>query len=201
MRCCSHIYVTSVNASIEHPDESLITLLVLYDDGLHGDGAADDDTYGNTWDSTIGSEGTYFVDISALDNESNEFLLNNGSTFEIIDTTGPSLSNADIEPNTGLPGEQFYIYVDVYDLSGIASITAYIQNPDENNVDIISLYDDGSHNDYGIGDGTYANGWDSYGMPVGTYYVDIVAIDNSGNSNSNELENIDYHFIIDCGCG
>jgi len=60
-----------IEATIQHPDESIICDLELFDDGLHSDGAAGDRNYGNTWDSTGADEGLYYVDIvswNALDN-------------------------------------------------------------------------------------------------------------------------------------
>ena len=81
------------------------------------------------------------------------------------------------------------------------SVTAYIQSPDESNIYVLSLYDDGNHGDLSNGDGTYGNIWDSSGYPETTYYVDIVAIDSSLSNNLNELENIDKNILIDCGCG
>jgi len=59
---------TSVSAHIQKPDETDIAAINLYDDGIHSDGAANDGTYGNTWDSTGFPSGPYFIDIIARDN-------------------------------------------------------------------------------------------------------------------------------------
>ncbi|NIA11884.1 MAG: hypothetical protein GWP10_19700 [Nitrospiraceae bacterium] len=59
-----------IEATIQHPDESAICDLELFDDGLHSDGAAGDGNYGHTWDSTGADGGLYYVDIvswNALD--------------------------------------------------------------------------------------------------------------------------------------
>jgi len=56
-------------AHIQNPDESDIAggVITLFDDGAHGDGAAGDDVYGNTWNSGAAPQGPYFVDINACD--------------------------------------------------------------------------------------------------------------------------------------
>ncbi len=94
--------IFSVTAYIEHPDETINATLVLYDDGLHGDGNLNDGIYGNIWDSNDVDLGTYFVDILALDNSSlqNKEFINNGVSFiieegpPIITINSPSPSAA-----------------------------------------------------------------------------------------------------------
>jgi len=178
--------ISSVTAYIQFPDETNIATVTLYDDGLHSDGAAGDGTYGNTWNSAAQVSGVYYVDIIAVDTLSNTGETENGATF-IIDDTPPAVSNVQVTPSTAQPGTTFTITAQVSDtLSSISSVTAYIQFPDETNIATVTLYDDGLHSDGAAGDGTYGNIWNSAGQASGVYYVDIVAVDTTGNSGETE---------------
>ena len=54
-------------AHIQNPDEKDVAQVTLFDDGLHNDGAANDGTYGASWNSTGFPVGSYYVDITACD--------------------------------------------------------------------------------------------------------------------------------------
>ena len=87
---------TSLNkaeAVINHPDETVIYNLQLFDDGAHSDGAAGDRTYGNTWDSTGAEEGLYYVDIVSWDELNNREEAENLATFSINSTPPASITN------------------------------------------------------------------------------------------------------------
>jgi hypothetical protein len=120
---------TSLNraeAAINHPDETVIYNLQLFDDGAHSDGAAGDRTYGNTWDSTGAEEGPYYVDIVSWNEQDMRDEAENLATFtinaappveeEIFDTgegTYPSISgthNGTITPSHNLSVSKLFTY-------------------------------------------------------------------------------------------
>ncbi|RLI63495.1 MAG: hypothetical protein DRO67_05635, partial [Candidatus Asgardarchaeum californiense] len=82
-------------AEIESPDETVITTLDLYDDGLHNDGDADDDVYGNTW-TTDGTERTYLVDIIAQDTTPMTTTKDNATMFTTVPCGFPVQVTTDI---------------------------------------------------------------------------------------------------------
>ncbi|MHA1284203.1 MAG: choice-of-anchor X domain-containing protein [Promethearchaeota archaeon] len=174
--------ISTVTAYVQHPDGTNIETLTLYDDGTHGDSSAGDNTYTNQWTSTSSNAlGTYYVDIRAIDSSpaSNQRNVDNADTFTLQDTTAPTLSSASITPTSGQPNQVFIINIDASDPSGITSVWAEIEHPNNVVVARIQLYDDGSHNDGASGDGTYGNSWDSTGYGEGLFYVNINATDGS----------------------
>jgi len=113
-----------------------------------------------------------------------------------VDKTAPSISNIQVTPSIGSPGANFTITVAVTDASDIQFVKAYIQSPDEVDIVVIELFDDGAHSDRGAGDGVYGNTWNSSGSDVGTYYIDIEVADIAGNDK--EYENV-ATFKLACG--
>lgn len=109
-----------------------------------------------------------------------------------IDTTPPNISDVQFSHST-IPltlGNQCTISARVTDESGVdlASVKTHIQNPDENTLAVLQMYDDGINGgDQTAGDDIYTGQGTISGVPVGTYYADIVAADTKGNST--ELEN------------
>ncbi|MHA1149880.1 MAG: choice-of-anchor X domain-containing protein [Promethearchaeota archaeon] len=196
--------VSSVTAYIQHPNEILVQTLTLYDDGPgggHGDATAGDDIYTNQW-TTISSNalGNYFIDIRAVDSSPNSNTINteDSDTFVLRDTTSPSLSSATITPDSGQPGQSFVINVNAIDPSGVTSVWASIQQPDNVLIESVQLFDDGAHNDGIAGDDTYGGTWSSTGYGEGTFYVDINATDGSTvpSANTGWLYNIDNDITI-----
>ena len=109
-----------------------------------------------------------------------KFIFSQKPSFEIAPSPGPTIQNTNVSPNLGLPGTVFTITTQASDVSGISSVIAHIQNPDETDVAQVILYDDGLHNDGAANDGTYGASWNSTGFPEATYYVDVVATDTLG---------------------
>jgi hypothetical protein len=81
-----------IEATIQHPDESAICDLELFDDGLHSDGAAGDGNYGHTWDSTGAEGGLYYVDIVSWDALDNRQEAENLATFALGVSANATLS-------------------------------------------------------------------------------------------------------------
>lgn len=77
------------------------------------------------------------------------------------------------------PGGEVTITTRVYEKNQISSVIAEIENPDENVIKSLTLYDDGFHGDYNPNDGIYGNRWTtSLGED---YLVDFVTEDNIDN--------------------
>ena len=194
--------ISSVTALVQDAStESNVATLTMYDDGSSGGDTAIDGTYTCQWDSTGDILQNYVVDIEAEDASSglNQQTSDNAASFTLQDTTAPTLSAESINPDAGEIGQVFTITVDANDLSGIQSITAYIQT---GSTDVpptgtaMTMYDDGTNGDATAGDDIYTCQWDSTGQTLGTYYVDIRAIDNSGSSNTAEIYDIDNNISI-----
>ena len=86
------------------------------------------------------------------------------------------------------PGNNAFIITKVEDSSGIQSVTAEIESPDENVIATIDLYDDGKHGDRDALDGHYANYWKTDYTPR-DYLVDIIATDASISHNQTTANN------------
>ena len=70
---------------IQFPDNNNILTLILYDDGMHSDGIANDNVYGaDVWDSTGQSLGTYYVDVFAEDNKGNSITKDNITLYNLL---------------------------------------------------------------------------------------------------------------------
>ena len=86
-------------------------------------------------------------------------------------------------------------------LSGVdpTSVEAHLQYPDDTDVAVIPLYDDGTGADETAGDGIFTGEWDSSGATEAFYFVDISASDLSGNErivdNAVLVEVFDYPSI------
>lgn len=119
-------------------------------------------------------------------------------SLEIANQPYPTVSDVSVSPSSADQGATFIINAKVTDISGVSSVVAFLQNPDETNIATVQLYDDGSHNDDLANDGKYGNSWDSSGAPVGNYYIDIKAKDILGFAT--ETENVANFKITSSGC-
>lgn len=108
------------------------------------------------------------------------FVFSQEPSFEIAPSPEPTILNTSVSPASGPLGTIFTITTQASDISGIGSVIAHIQNPDETDRALVTLYDDGAHSDGAANDGTYGGSWDSSGFPGATYYIDIVANDTLG---------------------
>ncbi len=98
------------------------------------------------------------------------------------DTFAPSAYSSSISLGDNQPGGVITITAYVYDPSGINYILAEIENPDENVITTLTLYDDGAHGDKNPEDGIYANIWAT--ADEETYLVDFLTEDNAFNSDT-----------------
>lgn len=149
-------------------------------------------TYSGTWASSGNPEGTYYVDIEVWDNETNSNTVNNiDGSILISDTQAPNIASVQAVPNTGDPeaGTIITITAGVIDPSGLASVVANIQHPDGVSIANVTLLS--------IGGNLFENTWDTTGRAVGTYYIDIKAIDGSLNSNEANRDNGDIFVLAD----
>lgn len=189
--------VKNVTAIIEYPDLMTQDVLVMYDDGNHNDGHPLDGVWGVSWDSTGKNAGIYNITINATDNNGLWNLFEDILNITVTDTdiSPPIILSSNVNPEAGNKdlGEIFNITAKVYDSSGVSSVVAYIQYPDENIIATITMYDDGSHNDGGSGDGTWGGSWNSGTQSAGIYYIDFICTDI--NTNYKEYENV-LNFIF-----
>ncbi len=113
-------------------------------------------------------------------------ILSSDPSFEVAPSPNPLIQNTAVLPTSGSLNTLFIITSQVSDVSGIGSAIAHIQNPDETDVALVTLYDDGLHSDGAANDNIYGNTWDSTGRLIGTYFVDIIANDNLGYFSEDE---------------
>jgi len=185
--------ITSVTAYVQDPDGANIAVVVMSNVG--------GDTYQGTWNSTGANETTHYIDINVVDGSagSNSNYTNNGATFDVEDTTAPTVNYAVVDLASADPelGEIITITSEISDLSGITSVEAYLQMPDGTTLYTLTLYDDGSNGDVTPGDGIYTNTWNCSGAAEGTYYLDLNATDGSSNSNVRTINNGDTFDVED----
>jgi PKD repeat protein len=99
----------------------------------------------------------------------------------VIDNVGPAISYARATPGYVVAGEPIVITAHyVEDGSGISSVQAVIESPDETPVVTVTLHDDGVHNDGEAGDGTYGNTWTT-DTTQREYHVDFMTEDGLAN--------------------
>jgi hypothetical protein len=106
---------------------------------------------------------------------------NNGATMNSVqtitivytaaDTTAPTVSNVQVSPASGPVGQVFTITADVSDPSGVETVIAYLEKPDETHFTSVTMSDTGG----GHYSGTYTS------TAAGSYLVDIEATDNLDN--------------------
>ncbi len=95
----------------------------------------------------------------------------------------PFATNMQAQPGFLAPGESVTISARCWDADGLASVIAAIESPDENVLESLVLFDDGSHNDGAANDGVFANTWITPGSPA-TYVVDVELTDTQAHSRS-----------------
>ena len=186
--------IQTVNAVIEYSNGTDVTTIDLYDDGTHGDSSASDGIYGNTWNSLGYAEDTYYVDYTAVDSSpnSNTATLNDGATFDLVDSTLPSITN--VQTNGPVEkGNDIVITAEVDDLNDVTSVYATMENGSY--VTSIQLFDDGFHNDGSASDGVFGNIINSLIFSEDTYNIDVNATDGSNSNNYRNL-NDGTSFVI-----
>jgi hypothetical protein len=99
-------------------------------------------------------------------------------SFEIANEAPPSVSSLSVSPQA-IQNTPITIAVNASDVSGVASVLAYIMNG-STEVAVVTLYDDGSHSDNGASDGRYGNQWNVGDNPETTYRLEIQANDRLG---------------------
>lgn len=112
--------------------------------------------------------------------------VNNRRTYLLSNTevaqTAPAISSVNCYNSsmnlwaTAMDMETMHITTQVTSVSGISKVNLYYNNALYGNFTTVEMFDDGSHNDGGAGDGVY--GADIPGQPIGTwvrFYVEAVA--------------------------
>ncbi|HFD32631.1 MAG TPA: T9SS type A sorting domain-containing protein [Gammaproteobacteria bacterium] len=133
----SGILTGSTKAIMHNLDSSVVYTIILYDDGTHGDEAANDNYYSCTVSPlelglTILDE-TYYFDIKAKDNSSsqNETYKDNATNAFIYDK--PVISNIAILPETPTSNDSITIKCQITDYSNINDAKFYLKQIEEDN--------------------------------------------------------------------
>jgi len=103
------------------------------------------------------------------------------------DTTPSTITDVAITPEEVSLGETVILTAIITDMkSRVNSSTtkAHIQSPDENDIAVVTLFDDGTHGDGTARDSVYTGEWQA--DPPGAYLIDITASDNAGNQGEAE---------------
>ncbi len=94
----------------------------------------------------------------------------------------PIIEQVTVNPTYLASGEIANIMARIIDQpSSISSVITDIENPDENVIASVTLYDDGLHYDYAANDGYYGNSISYAWTPGAHYQVDVTATDNNSN--------------------
>ncbi len=143
-----------------------------------------------SWDISGLAEGTYHPKCNITDNVTSYYTISpdyEDNTSILIDRTSPVISGTSANETVVRTGSAVMITSNVSDVhSSVESVYAYIQKPDEANIAIARLYDDGTNGDAIGGDGTYTLQGAVDGFAEGTYYIDMVASDFAENSAESE---------------
>ena len=106
-------------------------------------------------------------------------------SFEIANEAPPTVGGLEVTPQA-IQNTPITIAVNASDVSGVASVLAYVMNGSVE-VAVVTLYDDGSHSDNGASDGRYGNQWNVGDNPEGAYRVEIQANDRLGYATNRSL--------------
>jgi hypothetical protein len=104
------------------------------------------------------------------------------SGSSVSDTLPPQIANVHASNSSASVGSVIKITANVTDNQGVATVSARARNAAGQTVGTLTLLDDGANDDNVSGNGVYGNSWNTAGLSSGTYYIDITAIDNFGNS-------------------
>jgi hypothetical protein len=149
-------------------------------------------TYEWELNADILTDGWHTIQVDAMDAAGNR-----SSSVEIRinvrGSGGPDINNVCVGPPSGAPGTVFTFYAEVDDPEGVPidGVKAYIQNPDEVNLETIDMPRIGGDEQ----NGQYEGFWTS--TVEGAFYVDIQAMDVDGNVS--EVNNIPGQWV--CGSG
>jgi len=154
---------------------------------------------GNPIELTTDSDGNFSLDVSLLiganslefnvvdgsGNETNQILI----IHRIVDTIPPIIDDVVIAPTFGITGTVFSVTATITDSTGldVASILAYVQAPDENNLLSVPFNYDGENR--------FRASWSAANLTPRFYQVDIVAADIDGNTS--EVENSVQFWVED----
>ncbi len=100
-------------------------------------------------------------------------------TLLVLDKLAPE-AHSNLAGRYTPAGELISVLAYVYDTSGIRSVQATIESPDESPLITLPLYDDGAHDDEGMNDGVYGNSWTTP-LEAQEYTIDLTTEDIYGN--------------------
>jgi len=125
--------------------------------------------------TNLSIDSVYWLNVTVNDTLGNE-------NYDLIwvnvsDLSAPTINKITTTPTTGIAGTVFNITVNATDILDVDSVIAYVQKPDENNTANITLE---------LNDGLYNGSWSSSNKSDGTYVIDILTNDTSGNQREEE---------------
>jgi len=146
------------------------------------------------YNTTLGGIMTHEYNFTVFDGDYYAF---NGTFYnpKTNDTIGPIISNFTVLTPLNLKETIYNFTVELWDYSGISSVVGYIQYQNQTLIQAITFYDDGTHNDGGIGDGLYGADWNSTGYDVGTYFIDLNATDSSPYNHYSYYDNLTFAIV------
>lgn len=118
----------TVSADVNSPS-GVITNVVLYDDGNHSDGSANDGTYANSFASTS-QEGTYIFDVSAAGTSGGHpFTIHSKNAFYVALEPDLQLDHVPlvVMPSVPLAGQRAFVQVDVNNIGNAQATHASIE--------------------------------------------------------------------------
>ena len=98
------------------------------------------------------------------------------------DAIAPQISNYYVSSSSASIGAAIKVTAKATDNQGVARVTAGIRNEAGQSYGMLTLLDNGVNGGNVAGNGIYGNIWNTTGMAAGTYFLDITAVDNFGNS-------------------
>lgn len=111
------------------------------------------------------------------------------SVNRLVDSIAPSITNTSVNPSQGIIGTVFTISSTIIDESGIQSANAVIKNNSGTTIATLPLSNSSGN--------TYQATYNSTGLSLGFYTVDIDAVDNSGFNNTTTIIGATGFEVID----
>ena len=116
------------------------------------------------------------------------------TNLNVVDNTGPLFEYIS-GTTSGPSGTVFNFTVELFDASGIDEVNGSVQDSTKTEIENLTFYNDGTHNDGAADDMIYGASWNSSGQDDGIYFLDINATDTASTPNYNEYENYTFSII------
>ncbi len=181
----SGVDTASVWTYVEHPDETVVDSLRMYDDGCSGgDETAGDGVFSTIWDSDGFGVGVYYLEVSAEDLAGNTLRTENVASLFLAVGDPPVVEDFLADPPDVACGETVTFSARAWGVAApidTSSVWLFLERPPHVVTDSLRLYDDGMHGgDLVTGDSVFTGQWTALDVQVGTYYCEVRACDQLG---------------------